>query len=349
MSRVLNGRPLSSKSRLFLFYVGFALLLTYPLLFQLSTHIPQGSEGVGTVPFFNLWTLQWNIKQLTLGYPNYWDAPIFAPQPGTFTFSESQPLSALLAAPVWLAFQSPALAYNGLVLLFLTLNGWFAYWLMRGWTVALWPAFFTGLLVQALPFVTQEMGVLQLLAIFGFLWSLLFLERLLGSRSNAVQPRWRRSIGLALGTPITFFTCSTYGLLSIFFLPTSFLLTWRRHHLTGKMMGHIIVIGLLILLLSGPLLLTQQQRLSELGFTRSAEVIKNNSAKLGGLPQLLRVQPALWSNLGVVIGVRSTALSRGGDDSLSRFGIGGAKSRAGKNVSRAGYNFCLTAVGRATV
>src|SRR6185503_2334332 len=131
---------------------------------HLFSHIPRGSEEAGTVPFFNLWTLQWNIDQQMQGYPRYWDAPIFAPNKGTFAFSEPQPLSALLAAPLWLSFRSPALGYNALVILFLTLNGWFAYWLLRSWGLPDLPCLLAGLLTQSLPFVAQEMGVLQLIA-----------------------------------------------------------------------------------------------------------------------------------------------------------------------------------------
>jgi hypothetical protein len=120
--------PLSTilNLRIFLIFTLSALFLTYPLALRLFSHIPLGSEEAGTVPFFNLWTLQWNIDQQMQGYPRYWDAPIFAPDKGTFVFSEPQPLSALLAAPLWLAFQSPALGYNAVVILFLTLNGWFS-------------------------------------------------------------------------------------------------------------------------------------------------------------------------------------------------------------------------------
>jgi hypothetical protein len=255
----------------------FALLLTYPLPRHLLTHIPQGSEGVGTVPFFNLWTLQWNIDQLVRGYPHYWDAPIFAPQPGSFAFSEPQVVSGLLAAPLWLASQSPALAYNGLVLLFLTLNGWFAAALLRTWGLSPLAAFLGGLLMQALPFVAQEMGVLQLIAIFGFLWSLFYLNRLLAEP----RPTWPSAFGLAVGLPLTFFTCSYYGLFSLFFLPLAFLLGLGRNHWTGRFYIRLLVTGLLIILLSGPFLWSQDQQLAEFGSVRGASVIEANSAKVG--------------------------------------------------------------------
>jgi len=260
---------------LFVSYLLWAVILTYPLVQQPFSHIPLGDEKVATVPFFNLWTLQWNIDQLMQGYPNYWDAPIFAPLSGTFAFSETQPLSALLAAPFWLGFQSPAFGYNVIVILFLTLNGWFAHWLLQSWQLPKLPAFLGGLIMMSLPFVAQEMGVLQLIALFGLLWSLLFLSRFLRDARS-----WKNSIGLALGMPVTFFTCGYYGLFSVFFLPLFFITQLQRIHLKPVALIRLSIIGVLIIALSGPFLLAQKQRLDQHGFTRSAQTIQNNSAKL---------------------------------------------------------------------
>lgn len=268
----------SSPPFFFLLFGLWALILTYPLSLHLFSHIPRGSEEAGTVPFFNLWTLQWNIDQLTQGYPRYWDAPIFAPDKGAFAFSEPQPLSALLAAPLWLALRSPALGYNAVVILFLALNGWFAFWLLCSWKLPKLPCLLAGLVIQALPFVAQEMGVLQLIAIFGFMWSLLFLNRFLTPSDH--PPSWQTGLCLALGTTVTFLTCDYYGLFSFFFLPLAGLFQLRRKHLTLKFAGQLLAVGLLAVVLTGPFLWAQQQRLAEYHFTRSAKIIEDNSAKL---------------------------------------------------------------------
>jgi hypothetical protein len=264
---------------IFLIFTLWALILTYPLVLHLFSHIPLGDEPVGTVPLLNLWTLQWNIDQLMQGYPNYWDAPIFAPRSGTFAFSETQPLSALLATPLWLGLASPALGYNAVVILFVTLNGWFTYWLLKSWGGSPRPALLTGLLMQSLPFIAQEMGVLQLIAIFGFLWSLLFISRFL-RQSGQGQTHWQTIIGLVWGTPVTFFTCGYYGLISVLFLPLAFLAQARQKHVKFKVLGQLLVTAFLIIVLSAPILLAQRQRLEHYGFTRSAKTVENNSAKL---------------------------------------------------------------------
>jgi hypothetical protein len=268
-----------SPPTLFLIFFLGALVLTYPLVLHLSSHIPLGAEPAGTVPLFNLWTLQWNIDQLMQGYPNYWNAPIFAPNKGTFAFSETQPLSALLATPLWLGLTSPAVGYNAVVILFLTLNGWFTYWLLKSWGVSSWSALPAGLLMQALPFVAQEMGVLQLIAIFGFLWSFLFISRFL-KQSKRGQVEWQTMICLALGPPVTFFTCGYYGLFSVLFLPLVFLAQVRPNHVNLKTGGQLLAIGFLIIVSSAPFLLAQRRHLEHYGFTRSTKTIENNSAKL---------------------------------------------------------------------
>ena len=270
-------RWLRSPIHLFLFYGLWTLCLTYPLILHPFTHIPLGDEKAGTVPLFNLWTLQWNIDQLMQGYPHYWDAPIFAPLKDTFAFSETQPLSALLAAPLWL--HSATLGYNAVIVLFLTLNGWFAYWLLKNWGVTALPAFLAGLIMQSLPFIAQEMGVLQLTAIFGVLWSLLFMTRWLAAHQRVGSNR-RNVIGLALGTPVTFLTCGYYGLFSIFFLPLFFACQFRPKYLKVGFLIQLFVIGVLIAALSGPFLLAQKRRLDQHRFTRSAQTIENNSARL---------------------------------------------------------------------
>lgn len=287
--KILLSFPAASRRRIlfsplaiFLVFVLWSLALTYPLVLQPASHIPLGDEKAGTVPFFNLWSLQWNIDQLMSGYPNYWDAPIFAPTKGTFAFSEPQPLSAILAAPLWLGLASPALAYNALVLLFLTLNGWFAYWLLRAWNLSPLPALLAGIFVQSLPFIAQEMGVLQLIAIFGFTWSLLYLHRFLAFHPAAagMAVAYHSSLGLALALPVTFFTCGYYGLFALLFLPLALLGQLQPRHLNAKTLGHLAAISLLALALVGPFLWAQRERLVDLGLNRDIRSITANSARL---------------------------------------------------------------------
>lgn len=115
-------------------FLGWALVLTFPLVRHFSTAIPLGSEHSATVGYFNLWTLQWNIEQLLHGFPDYWNPPIFAPSTGVFAWSELEIVTAFWALPGWL-IGGPAVGYNSVIILFLTLNGFFAFALLRGWNI----------------------------------------------------------------------------------------------------------------------------------------------------------------------------------------------------------------------
>ncbi len=302
-----------------------ALALTYPLILRPFSHIPLGDERVGTVPYFNLWTLQWNIDQLMQGYPNYWDAPIFAGTAGAFAFSEAQPLSALLAAPLWLGLQSPAFGYNAVVILFLTLNGWFAFWLLKSWGVTTGPAFLAGLLAQALPFAAQEMGVLQLIALFGLLWSLLFLSRLLAQSRQG----WRNVVGLALGAPVTFFTCGYYGLFSLLFLPLFLLIKFPYRHPKPALAPLLLALALTAALTT-PFLWAQQQRLARHGFTRNETTIENNSARVTYYANFLDHNLFYGQLLGFESGAGQRLFPGLGLVLLAGLGLGGGLNRRAK-------------------
>ena len=262
-----------------LVFTVWAIVLTFPLILHPFGHIPLGAETTGTVPLFNLWTVQWNIDQLMQGYPNYWDAPVFAPTKGTFAFSETQPLTALLATPIWLSLQAPALGYNFAILLFLTLNGWFAFCLLKIWGASNMVALFAGLIMQSLPFVAQEMGVLQLVAIFGYLWTLFFMDMFL-AKIRQGGPNRRNIFGLALGLPITFFTCGYYGLFSLLFLPVLLLTQMHSPHLKLSLLKQLTVVALLAFAFTAPFLSRQHEILGQHGFVRSEQTIATNSAQL---------------------------------------------------------------------
>lgn len=142
----------------FILYFAAAVGLTWPLGPRLGSYLSLGTEGSATVPLFNLWTLLWNADRLQAGYTGYWNAPIFYPEPVTFAFSEPQPLTGLIFTLVSEISENPVAAYNVVLLLFLTLNGIAADWLLRKLGVYGFPAFLAGLLAMALPFIGNELG-----------------------------------------------------------------------------------------------------------------------------------------------------------------------------------------------
>lgn len=153
-----------------LLYAGLVVALVWPLLEQPTTRLPMGTEQVRTVPLFNLWTIEWNADRLRHGLRDYWNAPIFFPDKGAFAYSEPQPFTMLLAPIVWVG--SATLAYNIYMVISLWLNGYFAHRLLKllGFT---WPAVISGgLMLISLPIIHWQLGVVQLVPLWGILWTL---------------------------------------------------------------------------------------------------------------------------------------------------------------------------------
>ena len=157
--------------------VGLALLstvlvVTWPLAVHLTDTLPLGTEQEATVPLFNLWTLWWSAHSAVQGFDGYWQAPIFYPSEGTFTFSEPQLFTSLLVSGLWNILDSPASIYNLSLLFCLFLNGLFAYRLALSLNLAILPAFLCGMFMIGLPITSKLLGVLPLLPFFGMLWAL---------------------------------------------------------------------------------------------------------------------------------------------------------------------------------
>ncbi|MCU0719993.1 MAG: hypothetical protein MUC83_09845, partial [Pirellula sp.] len=123
---------------------------------------------------FNLWTLEWNVQSLNNGTlywsQEYWDAPIFFPSKDSFAMSEAQPILGLMAPVVW-ATGSTIAAYNSYIILSLALNGWFARKLLAGQDFPPWIATLAGGGMVLLPVAHWQLGVSQLVPVWGIIWS----------------------------------------------------------------------------------------------------------------------------------------------------------------------------------
>lgn len=279
-----------SRFRAFALYAMVSLAFTWPLAFNLASHIPAGSESSPTVPLFNLWVLGWNATWLSQPGAEYWDAPIFHPVPGSFSFSDPQPLTGLLAAPAWNL--APALAYNLILLLFLTLNGLAvrSFLLARG--VGAIPSLLAGILAQALPFLTHERGVLQLQPIFAMVWAIDQFWKI------AHSPRWVNGIGFGLAAAATFLTSAYYALFLLFcLLPflAALLRSFSRPSAWGALLAGIALGALLTL----PIAISQARKLDQMGFGRAAPTIERFSASAA---DYLRRSPALLLPAPSVLG-----------------------------------------------
>jgi hypothetical protein len=283
MNREHCNNRFACMSALLVFFSLLACIVTWPLILHLQTHLPLGAETSATVPLFNLWTLRWNVDQLRAGYLSYWDAPIFFPVQGAFALSEPQPLTGLLFALLDILTRNDTLAYNVLLLLILTLNGMAAFFLLTILEVPRGAALLGGMLAVRLPFVFDQLGVIQLTVVFPLLMTFATLALF------AHRPHLGTALALGGWIAVTFLTCGYYGLfLSLFLLLGGCILVQRRH-LHREPIGQLLIGLAFACLLVLPVLPAQAQRTA--GYTRSAETIIQNSAQL---VDYLHSNPQSW-------------------------------------------------------
>jgi hypothetical protein len=225
-----------------------------------TTAVPQGREDVATVPLFNAWTIAWNVGRARDGWRGYWQAPMFHPASFAFATCEAQPLTALLA-PLETA-GGLALAYNVYLAAMLTLNGWMTSRWLTGLGLRLPARLFGGLAVQTLPFVHWQFGVLQLVPVWGILWTWSAVWR------YAEQPGWRPALSAGLGFGCTYWLCNYYGLFLSLLLAAGAPALCRWKLFTWRLPVHIAGTGLIAGALIAPIVRMQLQADRQVNFTR---------------------------------------------------------------------------------
>lgn len=252
-------------------FAAFAIQLTWPMPRAITTELPLGTESVATVPLFNLWTVWWNADRAAVGLRGYWDAPIFYPTTRTFAFSEAQPTTIAVAPLVWSTDQ-PILAYNVYLLVMLWLNGVCGYRLLRQRGFDWWPALCGGVLLETLPFVSWQLGVLQLTVLWPSMWTISSLWKW------QAQPCWRFAVELGAAFGVTYLTCNYYGLfLGLLLTPTAAGLC-SGHAGCLRAWGQIAVAGLLAAIMVSPVVVEQQQAAREHQWEREMSMVLDLSA-----------------------------------------------------------------------
>jgi hypothetical protein len=246
------------------------LVVTHPVVTHFNSHIPQGTEPAGTVPLFNAWTLWWNLDRAESGLEDYWNAPIFHPTEGTFAYSEPQPVLMYLV-PLEPVFTLAGL-YNIYLLLSLWLNGLLGYALFRGLNFSRSVAFCGGVLIETLPFTHWQLGVLQLVPLWGALWVILSLVKLNGSPSFW----WSASLGTALA--MTYWCCNYYGVFLVMLLAPAGLILVRDRLREGRFWKQVALAAVWFALLAGPLIWGQLKYINDSGFERNAARVAELSA-----------------------------------------------------------------------
>ncbi|MBN1219514.1 MAG: hypothetical protein JXM69_11335 [Anaerolineae bacterium] len=168
-------------------YTLLGLFLTYPLVFHLTTAVP---NDIGD-PLLNTWILAWDSHALLANPLNLFNANIFHPLPNTLAYSEHLFSTALFAFPWQLCFGEPILAYNLSLLATFPLAGWGMYLLALHWTGHRRAAFIAGLVFAFHPYRFAAIAHLQLLTFQWLPYALLFLDKIITSErvgESASQP-----------------------------------------------------------------------------------------------------------------------------------------------------------------
>jgi hypothetical protein len=253
-------------------FAGVAIWSLWPSLRSPYETLPTSSPAVATVPMFNAWTIWWNADRLTHGLVGYWDAPIFHPEPGAFAFSEPQPATCVVAPLVWLT-GSPVPAYHVYLLGSLVLNGLFAARLLRSLRIGWFGSVVGGLTVLLLPLVHQNRDIVQLVPLWGILWTLETLLRLWR------RPDWRRGVESGCAFSAVFFTSVHHGLFFVWLLALSgwLLVPWP---LSRRWLASLACAAFAAGLLLGPLLWPMRQILDQHAFRRGETTVESLSATL---------------------------------------------------------------------
>jgi hypothetical protein len=249
-----------------------AAWITWPMVTQIDIAVPTSPNHPGTVPLFNAWIMWWNAESLSHGLKNYWNAPIFYPQPGALAFSEPQPLTLLLAPCVWW-FQSPTVAYNLYLMATLVLNGWLTAWLLRQLDCLTITQVLGGVAMLLHPLAVRHLEAVQLLALWPSLWLIGIVLQL------HHQPSWRGGAKLGMAYLLLGSACLHHAL---FFALTLLLcgglaVPWSR---ISALAPSLALAALMVSLTLGPMVWHMHRIHRAHEVVRDPEVVASLSATL---------------------------------------------------------------------
>lgn len=159
--------------------------LLWPLPLHLSTGLVAAESGD---PLMQIWVVQWNIHKLSTSLGHYFDANIFYPYANTFAFHDHMFGLGLLGWPVQALARNPILTHNALLLLSFFLSAYAMYWLAKSICRSDYAAWIAGLLFGFLPYRFAHLDHLNLISVYWLPLCLLFLTRVLFSRTGTLGP-----------------------------------------------------------------------------------------------------------------------------------------------------------------
>lgn len=259
-----------------------AIVATWPLLPSIARALPLGTEHEATVPLFNLWTLWWDADRVPHGFAGLWNAPIFHPLEGTFTFSELLLLQGVTLAPLWWMGVPPAAIYNLAILFTLVCNGLATRSLARALGAPRDAALLAALAGVTLPYTAKVLGVLSVLPLFGTIWALAALIRF------GKEGGWRPAALAILSFAAQFLAGQQMALLSLPFLLLAGLVALAEQRFRVRSIATLAALAILGIVVLSPIARTVRSFHEKYELTRSEEVV----AALSAQPRDFTTRPA---------------------------------------------------------
>ena len=263
-------------------FLVIALAQTAPVLSRFASHIPYGNYPASTTVRYALWTLWWNSESLSNGYVDYWKAPTFYPEQNALVYSEPQWFTGLIFSPIHQLTQNPALAYNLLLVAILALNGWCGFYLFRQLHLSFWPALCGGVMMEMLPIVADQLGVIHTLALFPC--SMVLAKCIQFRRSPAWPPLLECGVWMAVLFHSSAHSALLFGPLAL----CGFVILAARRLANRRTIFMPLAAAVLTGLLIAPVALKQRSILGDLDMSRSRspKVISNTSARISDFQEM---------------------------------------------------------------
>ncbi len=187
--------------RVLLLYSILSIVLTLPLAFHLSDHLP---SDLGD-PLYNVWIMEWDVHGLKNGFRDFWNSNIFYPHQGTVTYADYLPALAFLGAPLAALSHNLILTYNILFIFSYILCAFSVYLLMLHVSRNQAAAVIAGFIFAFCPFRTAHISHLELLYAGWIALCFLFLHRFFD------DPSYRNLAGIGVFYILQALSCAYYG------------------------------------------------------------------------------------------------------------------------------------------
>ena len=198
------------------FYLVAALVLTWPMARDFSSHLP--AVGTPYDPLLHVFLLGWGWHGLTTTPLEVFNAPIFHPETRTLTYMDHMLGEAVLAGPLIETF-GLGVAYNSLIILSFVASGYFVYRLALLYGISESGSCVAGFLFAFCPYRFSHLGCLNQIQTQFIPLGLFF----------AVQFLRTQQIRYGIGAALTLAVQSYFGWYSTFHLAVALvaLVAWE--------------------------------------------------------------------------------------------------------------------------